>query len=294
MAPQKPVSCQKEVKAECHAPLVNPPPVRSFRFRRALSSNQHWQPRQHPKDKAGMHFGDQPVIHAEPEVRAVIRWVGDRHRQHAHLDAPPVKPHHDLRVEIHIIADAFALHQREGWREGVNAIAAHAVRDLHRQSFDPHPDMGDPAGELPRGRDGVIVNRLPADQGMRVHLRNLDHRRQGMEVMLPVRINLQRMAETFRCGKPESRHHRPALAAICLLAIDGDAPLRIMQFGKGGLCRFRTAIVDNEYPQILFAKRRDYRLDMAVVVIARDNGGKGETHGAVSSKKPVEQVFSPS
>ncbi|MNN68555.1 hypothetical protein D3C81_1842760 [compost metagenome] len=60
----------------------------------------------------------------------------------------------------------FCQFQRGG--HGIDAEPAHAVFQLQRQGFDPHPDVSDPAAIEARAGDRIIINRLAGDQRIRV------------------------------------------------------------------------------------------------------------------------------
>ena len=94
--------------------------------------------------------------------RAIYRvdnvcWNGDKR------NAPPVKAHRYLDVEIHAQAQFLAVEQSYGRFQRVHAKAAHGIGNIQRQRFDPHPKACNPSSVQAARRHRVIELWFPGD-----------------------------------------------------------------------------------------------------------------------------------
>jgi len=177
-------------------------------------------------------------------------------------------------IDISVIEQGEAAQMGTGG-DGVDAKPAHGVSDHTRSRLHTDPECRDPSTHATRAGCALVVARIAEHQRGRLGASGLEQLGRIGEVVLKIRVNLQRMAKARGAGGQQSCLHGGALTAI-FRAVDHLSETVRSERIHGGSSRLGAAIVDHED---LFQQRRqalDHGTNGARIVVGGHDSADAE------------------
>ncbi len=190
----------------------------------------------------------------------------------------PDEAHQYFRVEGHALRDAVCTRHLQHRRDRVDAKPAHAVDVAEGERVDRHPEMRDPARDAAAARNGFVVNGFTGNEGFGLRLGKLQKITDAADVVLAIRIHLERMGETTRVRPGDPVENGGTLAAI------GIAPQEFNPFDIRAYLRNlsgdlrRVAIVHDDDGQTFLHKSLHDVAQGTGMLVGRHDGAGSDGH----------------
>ena len=135
--------------------------------------------------------------------------IANRCRQVPDGDTAPDHADGKLLVELHVVASCAG---PKCGLQRIDAEPALGVADDRAPRLEVHPEAADAAAERAPAWLAPVEDRLAQDQRLGSLPRSGDEARNVVQIVLPVGIHLQDVAEARLGGQPEARLHSRALS----------------------------------------------------------------------------------
>ena len=178
----------------------------------------------------------------------------------------------DFDVEIHAVAGVVAAEEGGGRSDGIEAVAAHAVRDIVATGVYPDPEVTDFA-TVKAGFGGIgAIDGATADEGVRVLLSGGEEAGNVGEIVLAVGVNLQGVAVALLRDPMDAVFDRGTFAAIMRAFEEGNGGVVRREFSRcGKVCDVGTVVNDKDGQSVRTQGGADGR-EGGTVVVVRDEG----------------------